>query len=128
VVNIISDWMVESANYACGAFPPEVDEFEVSGLTPLPSESVGPPRVAESAVHMECKLSHKHELFNDSGEHTTTVVFGRVVKFHIAMPLLEEGPRGAPVVNTVKLKPLGRLGGDTWVQLGDRFDIPRPQV
>ena len=94
VVNIISDWMVESANHTCGAFPPEVDEMAVVGLTPLPSEVVAPPRVAESAVHMECKLAGKHEVVNDKGDITCTVVFGRVVRFHVLEPLLADGPRG----------------------------------
>lgn len=94
VVNIISDWMVESANHTCGAFPPDVDEMTVVGLTPLPSEVVSPPRVAESAVHMECKLAGKHEVVNDKGAVTCTVVFGRVVRFHVLEPLVEDGPRG----------------------------------
>jgi flavin reductase (DIM6/NTAB) family NADH-FMN oxidoreductase RutF len=94
VVNIISDWMVESANHTCGAFPPNVDEMSVVGLTPLPSEVVAPPRVAESAVNMECKLSGKHEVVNDKGEVTCIVVFGRVVRFHVLEPLVEDGPRG----------------------------------
>jgi flavin reductase (DIM6/NTAB) family NADH-FMN oxidoreductase RutF len=129
-VNIISEWMVEAANHTCGAFPPEVDEFAVSGLTPIPSDVVGPPRCAESGVQMECKLTTKNEIYNDDGAHTTTVIFGRVVRFHVARPLLKDGPRGAstPVVDTVGLQPVGRLGGDTWVKLGDHFDIPRPQV
>lgn len=52
----MSDWFVESANHSCGAFPPEVDEMAVSGLTPAPSLLVTPPRVKESAVNMECKV------------------------------------------------------------------------
>lgn len=56
VVAIMSDWFVESANHTCGNFPPEVDEMAVSGLTPVPSVHVAPPRLRESAVSMECKV------------------------------------------------------------------------
>ncbi|CAN0362239.1 unnamed protein product, partial [Laminaria digitata] len=56
VVSIISDWFVEAANHTCGSFPPEVDEMELSGLTPAKSTIVSPPRVKESGMNMECKV------------------------------------------------------------------------
>jgi flavin reductase (DIM6/NTAB) family NADH-FMN oxidoreductase RutF len=56
--------MAESANYASFAFPLGVNEFEKAGFTPMPSEVVRPPRVAESVVHMECILSGHHEVSN----------------------------------------------------------------
>lgn len=57
VVNIMSSWYVESANHCSGAFPPDVSEFEVSGLSTLPSDIVKPPRVGEAAVQLECEVS-----------------------------------------------------------------------
>lgn len=51
-VSIISEWFVESANHTCGEYPPDVNEWRISGLTPLPSIKVKPPRVAESAINM----------------------------------------------------------------------------
>lgn len=56
VVSIMSDWFVEAANHTCGSFPPEVDEMNVAGLTPIKSTIVAPPRIKESAVNMECKV------------------------------------------------------------------------
>lgn len=56
VVAIMSDWFVESANYTCGSFPPDVDEMAAAGLTPVSSVHVAPPRVQESAISMECKV------------------------------------------------------------------------
>ena len=128
MVNIISEWMVEASSHTCGAWPPHVDEFEKSGLTPLASDVVKPPRVEESAFHMECKFYSKNEIFNDKGEHTSTIVLGRVVRFHVAEPLLEEGAHGVPMLDTLGLKPCGRLGGDRWANLGKTFDIKRPVV
>ena len=43
-------------NLCSAEVPPEVDEFELSGLTPMASDLVKPPRVAESKVQMECRL------------------------------------------------------------------------
>jgi flavin reductase (DIM6/NTAB) family NADH-FMN oxidoreductase RutF len=64
VVNIISDWFIEAANYTSGDFDRGVDEMALAGLTPVPSVMVGPPRVAESAIQFECKLRQVVE-FND---------------------------------------------------------------
>jgi flavin reductase (DIM6/NTAB) family NADH-FMN oxidoreductase RutF len=118
--------MVEAANHCCGDFPFEVDEMALSGLTPLPSEVVKPSRIGESAFHMECKHTHSQEIYDDNGNITTTVVFGRVVRFHVIEPLVEEGPRGLPQVNYEKYRPLGRIGGDDWLYGADYFGIARP--
>ena len=56
VVNIVSEEFVQQMNATAAQVGPEVDEFELSGLTPLESDRIKPPRVAESHVHMECRL------------------------------------------------------------------------
>ena len=40
VVNIMSEWFIEAANHTCGNFDPDVSEWDLSGLTPIPSEQV----------------------------------------------------------------------------------------
>ena len=64
VVNIMSAWFVEAANHTCGNYDAGVNEFDIAGLTPKESVVVKPPRVAESAVHMECKLRHHWHVQN----------------------------------------------------------------
>src|SRR6266849_5705477 len=56
VINIVSEEFAEKMNLCSGEYPPDVDEFKMSGLTPVPSDLIRPPRVAESHVNMECKL------------------------------------------------------------------------
>ncbi|HWI51187.1 MAG TPA: flavin reductase family protein, partial [Symbiobacteriaceae bacterium] len=56
VVNIVSEPLAEAMNQTSAALAPEVDEFQVAGLTPVPSESVRVPRVGESLVAYECRL------------------------------------------------------------------------
>jgi flavin reductase (DIM6/NTAB) family NADH-FMN oxidoreductase RutF len=126
VVNMISDWMVESANHCSGMFPSEIDELKLVGLTPIASELVKPHRVAESAFQMECKVTSIQEIFNDEGVCTTSAVIGRVHRFHCLENLLEEGPRGLPQVNYEAYRALGRAGGDKWIKMGDYFEIERP--
>eukprot|EP01052_Picozoa_sp_SAG31_P007839 SAG31_NODE_381_length_16458_cov_18.069259_5_plen_91_part_00 len=48
----------------------------------LPSVKVSPPRIAESAVHMECELDHLHPVTNEKGEVTATLCILRAVMIH----------------------------------------------
>lgn len=49
-----------------------------------------PPRVKESAVHMECQLRHSYEVKDGKGAVTGTIVIGEVVMMHV-----HEGVAGA---------------------------------
>ena len=40
VINIINEWFIESANYTCSPFNPEINEMEIAHLTPIPSIKV----------------------------------------------------------------------------------------
>jgi flavin reductase (DIM6/NTAB) family NADH-FMN oxidoreductase RutF len=125
VVNIMSEWFVESANHTCGAFPYGTDEIALSGLNTLPSVKVKPERIRESAVQLECKVQQLIPIMNDLGEHTSTVVYGRVVNIHANDFVLDES-QGQ--VDITKLKPMGRAGGNTYITVGNTFDMARPKV
>mgnify|MGYP003385914603 FL=1 len=125
VVNIMSEWFVESANHTCGAFPYGTDEIAVSGLNTLPSVKVRSERIRESAVQMECKVHQLIPITNDLGEHTSTVVYGRVVNVHVNDTVLDDS-QGQVDIN--KLKPIGRAGGNTYTTIGNTFDMARPKV
>eukprot|EP00955_Chlamydomonas_euryale_P037513 350792-Chlamydomonas_euryale.AAC.6 len=119
VVNIISDWFVEAANYTCAPFSRGVHEMLLSGLTGAPSSVVAPPRVAEAAVSLECRLEKVVEfedrcaegdscpgtlsrlnccipiaMLRSAGTPTVSVVFGRVVMIHANEGVLEASPTG----------------------------------
>lgn len=129
-VNIISEWYLDAANHACGMFPPEVDEFEVSGLTKVNDcQVVKAPRVKEAAVSYECVLEYVHSVTNEKGQPTTEVVLAKIVRFHVDKDFMKEGcDPTKPEVDTMKLRPIGRLGGNIYTNLGDLVDIPRPKV
>ena len=89
VVNIMSEWYVESANHTCGSFPYETDEISVSGLNTMPSVKVLPERIKESAVQLECKVHQYVPILNDEKQHTCTIVIGRVVNMHVNETVLD---------------------------------------
>jgi flavin reductase (DIM6/NTAB) family NADH-FMN oxidoreductase RutF len=126
VVNIVSEWYAEAANHCCGAFPPAADERALAGLGALPSARVRPPRVAEAAVHLECRLAHAYAVRGAGGGVSTTVVIGEVLAVHVAEGAAGASPSGKLVVDLEKLRPLARCGGNTYARVGGLFDLPRP--
>jgi flavin reductase (DIM6/NTAB) family NADH-FMN oxidoreductase RutF len=121
VVNIVSEDFAERMNLTAPEFPPEVDEFEVSGLRPTPSDLVRPPRVAESRISMECKLI---EIVSVSAKVLGgSLVIGEVLRFHVAEGVMENFR-----IDPDKLKPIGRMAGNTYVRTTDRFEMVRPKL
>lgn len=126
VVNIISEWFVEAANHCCGNFDYGEDEMALSGLTPLPSVKVAPPRVREAAVQLECRLKATHEVRNGAGKLTCTIVIGEIVIMHIADGVTGRSPSGKLIVDPSRLRPLSRLGGNYYARTEGIFELPRP--
>lgn len=126
VANLISEWFVEAANHCCGNFEYGEDEMQLAGLTPAPSVKVAPPRVKESAVSLECQLRHTYDTKDREGTITGTIVIGEVVMVHVHQEVAGRSPSGKLVVDINKLRPISRLGGNTYGRTGGLFDLPRP--
>jgi flavin reductase (DIM6/NTAB) family NADH-FMN oxidoreductase RutF len=120
VVNIVSEAFAEKMNATSAEVGPEVDEFELAGLTPIASELVKPPRVAESHVHMECRLRQVLHISDRPGG--GSLILGDVLRFHIDEAIVDNYR-----VDPEKLKAIGRMGGPTYLRTHDRFDMPRPK-
>src|SRR5256886_10809249 len=56
VVNMVTEAIAEKMNVASGDYAEHISEFEEAGLTPVASDAVRPPRIAESPVNFECRL------------------------------------------------------------------------
>ena len=105
--NLATRPLAEAMNQSCAAVGPEVDEFQLAGLTPEPSRVIGVPRVKETPVSFECRLSQILRLTGADGTETDTwMVFGEVVGVHIARHLLKDG-----VYQTAAAEPILRGGG-----------------
>ncbi len=105
--NLATRPLADAMNQSCAAVGPEVDEFQLAGLTPEPSRVIGVPRVKETPVSFECRLSQILRLTGADGTETDTwMVFGEVVGVHIARHLLKDG-----VYQTAAAEPILRGGG-----------------
>jgi len=119
VVNVVSEEIGQKMNLCAGDYPPEVDEFQVSGLTPIPSDLVKAPRVAESHINMECRLLYTIELsaLTTGGN----LVLGEVIRFHIDDAYFNDYR-----IDPDKLQAIGRMAGNSYTRTLDRFDMIRP--
>lgn len=120
VINVVSEAIAAQTNETAAEVGPEVDEFKLSGLTPLPSEAVRPPRVAESPAQMECRLMQV--IYTGDKPASGVVVLGEVVRFHVREDLVEDFR-----VDPAGLDAVGRMAGNTWVRTRDRMELIRPK-
>ena len=105
--NLATRPLAERMNASCAAVPPEVDEFALAGLTPVASRGIAVPRVAESPVSFECRLTQIVRLEGVDGTPVDTwLVLGEVVGVHIARHLLKDG-----IYDTAAAEPILRAGG-----------------
>ncbi len=73
-----------SARKAAAGYRHEPDKFGRAGLTPVPSDTVAPPRVAQCPVNLEARLVHAHPLERDTAEPRSIVAFEvRVTRVHV---------------------------------------------
>lgn len=122
VVNVVDESMAEVMNQASADYPSDVNEFKEVGLTAVKSDLIRAPRVAESPINMECKLLQILEFGEIStGSTGSNVVIGEVVLVHVKDELWADDQ-----IDISKWKPIGRLGGQLYCRMTDRFEMKRP--
>lgn len=106
VWNLATRPLAVAMNETSATLPHNEDEFIRAGLTAAPSRIVMP-RVAESPVNFECRLSQCIQLTTAEGRAVDTwLVLGEVVAVHIDESLLDDG-----IYQTAKAQPILRAGG-----------------
>lgn len=123
--NLVSEALGTAMNTTSAEVGPEVDEFELAGLTPAESRVISTPHVAQARAVFECRTTQIIPLTTAEGEQTvTSVVFGEVVGVHIDQSLLTDG-----IYQTAAGQPLVRGGGPTayfTIDEQNRLDMKRP--
>ncbi|GEM70097.1 flavin reductase [Sphingobacterium mizutaii NBRC 14946 = DSM 11724] len=122
VINIVNYDMVQQQSLASTEYAKEINEFDKSGFTPIPSELISPPRVAESPVQLECKV--REIITIQEGGGTGNLVIAEVVNMHIKSYLLDENDN----MDQAALDLVARLGGDWYCRVtkDNLFEVPKP--
>lgn len=121
-VQAVTHAMVEKVNLASAMVPPDVDEFELSGLSAVDSELISAPRVAESPFQMECVLKEMIHLGDGGGSGNLAIC--EVLRFHVSEEVLDESGK----IDPRKLDLVGRNGGNFYTRAaGDAlFELAGP--
>lgn len=123
VINVATESTVEKMNQTSAPYARGVSEFAAAGLTPLAGVKVKAPRVAESPIHLECKLLQIIDV-GPGGPGSGKIVLGQVVYAHIDDSVCNE----AHHIDVTKVKPVSRLAGTDYAPVRDIFSLARPKT
>ena len=121
VSHVVDEEMADAMIKTSADYPYGVNEFEIAALETLPSMDVKPPRVARAPVAMECRVT---QIIPGEGA-SNVMILGEVVRFHIREDLY----RSNGLVDTVRMKPITRLGGPVeYAKIGELFQLKIPSL
>lgn len=120
-VNMVNYAMVQQMSLASTAYAKGVNEFVKAGLTELASETVTPPRVAESPVQFECKVIEVKALGDQGG--AGNLVICEILKMHIDKNILTD----AGAIDPLKIDQVSRMGANWYSRAKEGlFEVPKP--
>lgn len=121
-VSVVNTAIAYQMNIASGEYPPEVDEFDKAGLTPLVSRTVKPPGVAQSPMVMECRLLQHLELGGKPS--SGNLLVAQVVLFRVKEEMFDEAGR----IDPAKMDQVARMGFNWYTRaVPGLFRLPQPK-
>jgi flavin reductase (DIM6/NTAB) family NADH-FMN oxidoreductase RutF len=111
VINLPTKELVEQVWTVGTLSGRDTNKFQVAGLTPIASDVVKPPRIAECLTHIECRIVNTIE----TGDHT--IFIGEVVAKSGNVDAIMDGTLNEHV------EPLFHLGGSKFLSGQERIDI-----
>jgi len=118
VVNVATFDAMDLMHGCSADYPSETSEVEALGIELIPGERVAVPRVAVSPIQMECRLERAITL----GRGLNTLYIGEVLLFHLSSTVFD-----GRYVDSVKMRPIARLGGPLYAELGELHNRPQMQ-
>lgn len=110
VVNIVSYDCLQQMVLSSLEYPKGINELEKAGLTAVESSTVGPPRVGESPMQLECKVIDIKALGTEGG--AGNLIFCEVLKMHVRKDVLDD----QGWIDPRKIDLVGRMGGAWYVR------------
>ncbi|MFA5778871.1 MAG: flavin reductase family protein [Elusimicrobiota bacterium] len=109
VINIPDKKLIKKVLYCGSHSGKNIDKFKNTGLTPIPSEKIIPPKIKECLAHIECKVINQYE-FSD-----VTLFISKIVGADVEEKIFDE------CLKTEKIKTIHHLGGGWFAETGKRF-------
>lgn len=119
VVNLVDEAIATHMNACAASLPPGESELQHAGLTPIPSDTVQPPRIAEAPASLECRHHSTHEI----GENR--LIIGEVLRLHVRDGVFDPATW---LIHPGSYAPIGRMQSPHWYcRTTDRFEMQRPK-
>lgn len=121
VINVVNFDIVHQMSLSSTEYPSDINEFDKTGLTMLPSETIKPFRVAESPIQFECKVNDIIYLGKNGG--AGNLILCEVLRMHI----VDEVMNSDQTINQEALDLVARAGGSYYSRAkAGFFEIPKP--
>ena len=116
-VNIVEYAMREAMSLTSGAYPADVDEFELAGIERAPCETIACSHVAGAPAVLECRVAQIVKLLGAANY----LVVGEVTGVHLRDDCMVEG-----LFDITRFRPLARLGYRDYTSVTEVFSMNRP--
>ena len=122
VINVVNYDIVQQMSLSSTEYQKGVNEFEKAGFTAIPSETIKPPRVAESPVQFECEVQQVIALGEQGG--AGNLIICLVKRIHVNEAILNQNNQ----IDQHKIDLVSRLGGNWYCRAnGDAlFEVEKP--
>lgn len=118
-LSCVSHALAKPMSRSAALLEPEEDEFAHAGVTPAMGHAVNAPYVKEALLVFECRLLQVVSFGDQPG--SGNLILGKVSHIHVDDSLYLEKGR----VDFEKLDPVGRLAGNWYSTIHDRFEMER---
>ncbi|MGA0934131.1 MAG: flavin reductase family protein [Pseudohongiellaceae bacterium] len=117
-LSAVSHRLVQQMSKSAALLEPEEDEFAYAGLEPAKAEKVNAPYVKDAQLVFECTLNQVISFGDVEG--AGNLVLGQIINIRIDDDIYDNG-----YVDFEKLDPVGRLAGNWYAPIRDKFELTR---
>jgi len=117
-LSAVSHRLVQQMSKSAALLEPEEDEFAYAGLEPAKAEKVNAPYVKDAQLVFECTLNQVISFGDVEG--AGNLVLGQIINIRIDDNIYDNG-----YVDFEKLDPVGRLAGNWYATIRDKFELTR---
>ncbi len=117
-LSAVSHRLVTEMSKSAALLEPEEDEFSYAGLEPAEAQTINAPYVKDALLVFECELNQVISFGDVEG--SGNLILGQIKHININDDIYEDG-----YVNFEKLDPVGRLAGNWYASIRDKFELKR---
>ena len=118
-LSCVSHNLVKAMSKSAALLDPEEDEFTYAEITPAEAHSIPVPYVKEALIIFECKLNQIVSFGDLPG--SGNLILGHITHIHVDDSIAQENGR----IDFEKLDPVGRLAGNWYSTIRDKFELER---